>query len=289
MRTKPILLLAASLLSFGQAPPAARSAAPPAEVDKALRSRATAFFQYQKDGNFRKSYELVAEDSKDYYFSTAKQQGLPFTIEDIEYTDEFSKATVKAMVTQKMGISGQQIEVPSVVTVRWKLEKGEWVWYHDPSKETLMTIVGELPTGGAPAGLTPPADASRPEKSSPIPKDLSPAAAAAAAAKLVPKTTIDKSTITFTVGTEATDVITFRNENLGQVRVLVGVKGATDDVTVEPVDTLLTANAELPVKVSYKPTTDAPRRTIIEFIIEPFDSVYRIPVRFSRQGSAAQK
>jgi len=290
MQTKPLLLLAASLLSFAQAPPAAPSAAPPAEVDKALRSRATAFFQYQKDGNFRKSYELVAEASKDYYFSTAKQQGLPFTIEDIEYTDEFSKATVKAVVKQKVGISGQQIEVPSVVTTRWQMEKGEWVWYHDPSKDTLMTIVGELPTGGATAaGLTPPADPSQPAKSSPIPKDFSPAAAAAAAAKLVPKTTIDKSTITFTLGKEATDVITFRNENMGQVRVFVGVKGATDDVTVEPVDTLLTANAELPVKVSYKPTTGAPRRTIVEFIIEPFDSVYQIPVRFSRQGSAPQK
>lgn len=286
MRLQPILLLAASLLSFAQTPSAAQSAAPPAEVDKALRSRATAFFQYQKDGNFRKSYELVAEESKDYYFSAAKQQGLPFTIGEIEYSDAFSKAAVKAIVTQKMGISGQQIEIPSIVTTRWKMEKGEWVWYHDASKDTLLTVVGELPTGGATAGMPPPADASQPAKSSPLPKDLSPAAAMAAASKLIPKATIDKSTITFTLGKEATDTITFRNENVGQVRVFVGVKGATDDVTVEPVDTLLTANAELPVKVSYKPTAAAPRRTVVEFIIEPFDSVYRIPVRFIRQGSA---
>jgi hypothetical protein len=182
-----------------------------------------------------------------------------------------------------MGLSGQQVEVPGVVTTRWQMEKGEWVWYHDPSKDTLLTIVGELPTGGAAAGITPPANASEPAKSSPLPKDLSPAAAAAAAAKLVPKTTIDKTSISFNLGKEASDLITFRNGNIGQVRVYVGVRGATDSVTVEPVDTLLTANAELPVKVSYKPTADAPRRTMVEFTIEPFGSVYRIPVRFIRE------
>ena len=289
MRLKPILLLAASLLSLAQTPPAAPSAAPPAEVDKALRARVTAFFQSQKDGNFRKAYDLVAEDSKDYYFSAAKQQGLPFTIGDITYSDEFSKATVRAVVIQKMGFTGQQIEVPSIVTTRWEMEKGEWVWYHDASKDTLLTIVGALPTGGAPAGMTPPEDPSQPAKSSPLPKDLSPAAAAAAAAKLVPQTAIDKSSISFTLGKEASEVITFRNGNMGQVRVYVGVRGATDSVTVEPVDMLLTANAELPVKVSYKHTADAPRRTVVEFTVEPFGSVYRIPVRFVRERRTPQQ
>jgi hypothetical protein len=283
------LLLAVSLLSLAQTPPPAPSAAPPAEVDKALRARVTAFFQSQKDGNFRKSYELVAEDSKDYYFSAGKQQGLPFTIGDIEYAEEFSKATVKAVVIQKVGFSGQQIEVPSIVITRWKMEKGEWVWYHDPSKDTLLTVVGELPTGGAPVGTTPAADSSQPAKSSPLPKDLSPAAAAAAAAKLVPQTTIDKASISFTLGKDASEVVTFRNGNMGQVRVYVGVRGATESVTVEPVDMLLTANAELPVKVSYKHTAGAPQRTVVEFTVEPFGSVYRVPVRFVRERPTPQQ
>jgi hypothetical protein len=285
MRITTILLLAAPLLSFAQTPPAS----PSTEVDNALRSRVTAFLQYEKEGNFRKAYDLVAEDSKDYYFSVSKQKGLPFTVDDVQYTDDFSKATVKAIVKQQMGLAGQQVQVPSVLTTRWKLEKGEWVWYHDPSKDVLLTIVGALPTGGVTAGITPPAGTSQPANSSPLPKDLSPEAAAEAAAKLAPKATIDKSAITFSLGKEATDVITFRNQNMGQVRVYVGVTGATDSVTVEPVDTLLTAKAELPVKVSYKPTADAPRQTAVEFTIEPFGSVYRVPVQFVRQDSAPQK
>src|ERR1700720_2956586 len=62
MRFHAILLLAAPLLSFAQAP----SPTPPPQVDQALRTRAKAFLQYQKDGDFHKAYEMVAEDSKDY-------------------------------------------------------------------------------------------------------------------------------------------------------------------------------------------------------------------------------
>src|SRR4051812_9313910 len=92
MRFHFFLLLAAPLLSFAQAPPAA----PPPQVDQALRARAAAFLQYQIDGNFRKAYDLVAEDSKDDYFSAAKQKAISFVIDDIQYADDFSKATVKA-------------------------------------------------------------------------------------------------------------------------------------------------------------------------------------------------
>jgi hypothetical protein len=280
-----IVFWAAALVSFAQTPPAS----PSPEVDQALRSRVTAFFQYEKEGNFRKAYDLVAEESKDYYFSVSKQKGLPFSIDDVRYADNFSIATVKATVTKQMGLSGQQVEVPSVVTALWKLEKGEWVWYHDPSKDVLLTIVGALPTAGLTAGATPLAGDSQSPNSSALPKDLSPRAAVAAAAKLTEKATIDKPSITFTLGKEGAEVITFHNQNSGQVRVSVGVRGSTDSVTVQPVDTLLTASAELPVNVVYKPTGDVPRQTMIEFVVQPFDSVYRVPVKFVRPNPAAQQ
>jgi hypothetical protein len=272
---------AAALMSFAQTPPAS----PSPEVDKALRSRVTAFLEYEKEGNFRKAYDLVAEESRDYYFSVAKQKGLPFSLDDVQYGDNFSTATVKATVTKQMGLSGQQVEVPSVVTTSWKLEKGEWVWYHDPSKDVLLTIVGALPTAAA----APAAGVSQAPNSSPLPKDVSPGAAVAAASKLAEKATIDKPSIAFTLGKEGKDVITFRNQNVGQVRVSVGVRGSTDSVTVDPVDRLLTANAELPVNVTYKPTGDVPPQTVIEFVVEPFGSVYRVPVKFVRPNPAAQQ
>ena len=55
-------------------PLAALAQAPPPEVDQALRARVTAFFQAHVDGSFRKAFEIVAEDTKDYYFKTEKVQ-----------------------------------------------------------------------------------------------------------------------------------------------------------------------------------------------------------------------
>ena len=72
---------------FAQEP---KPATPPAEVDQALRERASAFLQYQVDGNFRKAFELVAEDSKDFYFSIGKTKIQSLEIDEIVYSDNFS-------------------------------------------------------------------------------------------------------------------------------------------------------------------------------------------------------
>ena len=275
MRFHTILLLALPLLSWAQTPPAA----PPPEVDQALRARVTAFLQFQKEGSFRKAYDMVSEDSKDYYFSAPKQQSSSFQINEIQYTGDFSKATVRATVTQRMGLAGQYVEVPNVLAAQWRLENGVWMWYHDPDKGVLYSIIGPISTGGAPSA--PP----QPARPSALPKDMSPEAVAAAAAKLVPKATIDKKSVTFTLGKEATEEVTFHNNNPGQVQVYVGVQGDTDSVTVEPHSALLNPQAELAVKVTYKPAKDTFARTAIQFTVEPFGSVYVLPVRAVREGS----
>src|ERR1019366_2171677 len=118
MRFHTILLFAAALLSFAQAPPPA--SAPP-EVDQALRARATMFLQYQCEENFRKAYDLVAEDSKDYYFSAPKQKASSFTIDDVHYVGDSSMATVKSTLKRPVTLAGHQVEVPEVLTSRWKM------------------------------------------------------------------------------------------------------------------------------------------------------------------------
>ena len=42
-------------------------------MDQALRAQATAFLKYQMEGKFRQAYELVAEDSQDYYLEQSKK------------------------------------------------------------------------------------------------------------------------------------------------------------------------------------------------------------------------
>src|SRR5690348_7261241 len=75
--------------------------APPA-VDEALRARIKEFFQFHVDSKFRQAEALVAEDSKDFFYSANKPKYLGFEIKNIAYNDDFTKA--KATVVTQMVI-----------------------------------------------------------------------------------------------------------------------------------------------------------------------------------------
>jgi len=125
--------------------------APPA-VDEALRARISKFFQYHVDGKFRQAESLVAEDSKDFFYSANKPKYMGFEIKDIIYSDDFSKAkavVVTQMVVMAPGFLDKPVPVP--IPSRWKLVKGEWFWYIDQD-ELNMTPFGKMKAGTAPAG-----------------------------------------------------------------------------------------------------------------------------------------
>src|ERR1700724_3603210 len=95
LRLLPVFALASCLLA--QRPADLFSKAPP-EVDEALRARVAKFYQAHVDGKPRRAEELVAEDTKDYFYTARKPQYLSFQIIKIDYTDTFTKATVTTMV-----------------------------------------------------------------------------------------------------------------------------------------------------------------------------------------------
>src|SRR6266545_4652975 len=70
---------------------------PPAEVDQALRARVQEFFDLHVKGQYRQAEELVAEDTKDYFYTHDKPKYLSCEISKIDYTDKFTKAS--AVVT----------------------------------------------------------------------------------------------------------------------------------------------------------------------------------------------
>src|SRR6266404_7983471 len=65
---------------------------PPAEVDQALRARITEFYEYHVKQQFRQAEALVADDSKDFFYSHNKPQYLSFEIVRIEYSKDFTLA-----------------------------------------------------------------------------------------------------------------------------------------------------------------------------------------------------
>src|ERR1035438_2675358 len=65
---------------------------PPADVDAALRARILEFFDLHVKGQFRKAEELVAEDTKDFFYSANKPKYLGCDLSSIDYSENFTKA-----------------------------------------------------------------------------------------------------------------------------------------------------------------------------------------------------
>ena len=120
---------------------------PPADVDQALRARITTFFDLHVKGEFRKAEALVAEDTKDLYYSSSKTQYVSFEIGRINYSDSFTRAKATVLTEQYImlpGFMGKPMKIPIPST--WKLVDGTWYWYVDP-ESLRMTPFGKLGSG----------------------------------------------------------------------------------------------------------------------------------------------
>ncbi len=243
-------------------------------MDQALRARANAFLDYESKGDFRKAYDLVAEDSKDYYFGATKEKSASFTIDEVQYGADLSTATVKSTMKRQTMLAGHPVEVPQLLISRWKLEKGEWVWYHDPSKDVTKTIIGELPSrpGGdnyrvaASEGSKPKGWRWRRRRRSSPPGQPS----------------IRRKSYS-SWARKATEQVTFHNSNPGPFRVYAEVRGVADTITVEPNNIMVNPQADAPFKITYKPRPESPLQGRVLFTLEPFGSVYVLPVRIARE------
>ncbi len=271
MRIHTALLLVAPVLGLAQAP------APPAEVDQALRAQATAFLKYQMEGNFRKAYEMVAEDSQDYYLSAPKEKATSLELQKVEYSDNFTKAVVNSASKQVLIMEGHSIEIPSGRTDRWKLENGQWKWYHDASKEVVTTLVGPIPATAPGSAATPPQ----------LPKDLSPDAVEKAVKSIPPPSAgISRKSISFTVGKEATEEVVFHNNAPGAVRVEADLIADYPGFAVQPKGFLLKHQEETTFKVTYHPSDKGVFHATLRLTIQPFETEFLIPLILSKEANA---
>ena len=133
---------------------------PPAEVDEALRGRIARFYQAHVDGKFRMADELVADDTKDYFYEAKKTRFLSYSIERIEYSENFTKALAIVLCEIRVmfpGFEGKPMKFP--LSSLWKLEKEQWYWWVD-TKSEQMTPWGlmkpNLEAGGASGDKTMP-------------------------------------------------------------------------------------------------------------------------------------
>jgi hypothetical protein len=122
-----LLFPAVAITAWAQQPSPAS-----AEAEAALRARVEKFYQLQVDKKFRQAEELVAEESKDAYYNGSKLNIKGFSIQQIEWLDNNSRArvSVKGKVVVSTVVGTQEFEMPALTS--WKLESGQWFWYIDP-------------------------------------------------------------------------------------------------------------------------------------------------------------
>ncbi len=287
MRFHTALLLLTPLLSLAQAPaPVPAAVPPPAEVDQALRAQATAFLKYQMEGKFTKAYDLVAEESKDYYLGSAKEKSTSLELQKIDYSDNFTKAVVSSSAKRQLVMEGRPVDIPSLRTDRWKLENGQWKWYHDAAQEVTWTIFGP----GGPA--TPPAAGSSPSQTPSVPKDIS-SATAIDVIKKVPspesrRPTIDRRSVAFAMDKEATEEIVYHNNTPGEVRVEADLIADFPGFVVQPKKFQLKANEEIAFKISYHPSGKGVFNASLRFTVQPFEREISIPLVLSRESGASK-
>jgi hypothetical protein len=262
------------VLAWAQAGPAALTPGAPPEVDQALRARVSQFFQYHVDGDFRRAYDLVAENTKDEYFNSAKTHLKKFELAGIKYNDDFTKAEVSTAVSMIWNIRIQEnLSVVPMITT-WKIEDGKWVWYHD-----IKTGAGLTPMGPSTiiTGMN--------DKNSkvPIPDHIDDAAVANAAQKIVKQVTVDKQGVSLASGK---DQVRVHNGTPGYVQLtlaalpdLPGFSATFDTKQLGP-------NQDAVLRLEYKPVDKEPHSSFpVRIVTEPFNQVFTVLVNLGNPSA----
>jgi hypothetical protein len=270
------------LIAFGQLQ------TPAEQAEVALRARVTEFLQYHVDGDFRKAYDLVADDTKEEYFNSGKARLNGFKVGEIQFTDDFTKATVTATMSKTVSVLGQEIPVNSPSTTTWKIENGKWVWYNDVKATSVNPLSAASPAGPA----TPAAAASKSNNSSNggLPKDLDEKSIAAAAKSILQQVGIDKKEATLALDKPSEDRVIFHNGMPGSVQLELSAP-EVPGFTAKLEQSIARSGGDVAVVFHYEPGASAGRRDpiAVQLVVQPTNQAFTIRVNFGPPGSVTQK
>ena len=152
LMVRTLIFLAIAFTASAQQPSPEAAAA---EAD--LRARAQQFFDLQATKKYRAAEPMVAADSQDTYYNGYKYNIRGFSIQRVEMLENNSQAkvTIKAKVTfVAPGVPPMDLE--TLITSRWKVENGQWVWFVDQAAgvETPFGVIKPTPdAGGGPPSM----------------------------------------------------------------------------------------------------------------------------------------
>lgn len=268
MRFSAVLVLTAS---------ACLAQTPPPEVDAALRARVNEFMGYHVTANFMKAFELVAEDTREYYFGAQKNQYLSFKIGNIEYNDNFTKAVVEVEGERKIRLSPEFPETIIVHPMRqdWKIENGKWVWYVKPQLDCPTPM--SCDPHGKPWAQQ---QADTANNAIPLP-DLSQKKMDEQARKILKASQVDKPEVAMTASVVSTQHVVFHNGAPGYVKVFIQapeLAGFTAKLEKGDVG----ANQDVGIDLRWEPgKAVAPKALILVVVVEPLSQTFPIVVKFA--------
>ena len=238
----------------------------PPEVDQALRTRIAKFFQAHVDAKFRQAEEVIAEDSKDFFYNMEKTRYFGFEVVRINYSENFTKATVVTGVemewrSPRVGV----MRVKPPLTSLWRLENGQWYWYVVPQKD-WDTPFGRMNPGPDPDK----------NKVMALFKGVD-------REDVLRQVSIDTTELKLK-GFEASEGrATISNSMPGDIQLrLTAPKVPGLDVQIDK--TTLKSGEKATIQVRYNPATKDPKPTSeIRVDVDPVSQVYRIKLTFELQ------
>jgi hypothetical protein len=256
--------------------PTSTQQVPPPEVDRALRARVTEFLQYYVEGNFRKAFELVAEDTKDSYFNAPKSPLKTFKIGEVKYSDNFTKAEVSVDASRDNSVFGQII--PSYISevIKFKIEDGKWVWYQIPTGD-IVTPMAVTHTDLAHPGTNP-----TPPVLPALPTDVTPEGIRAAAQKLLGQTSVDKSEVALSLSSPSESKVVFHNGMGGPVQVRLAKFNETPGFRAVLDRENVGAGETATLTVRYDPVEAKPTASSLDLrlVVSPTSQAFPLTVRF---------
>jgi len=268
---KLLCLVACAASCLAQDPAALVEKAPPG-IDEALRARVTKFYQAYVDGKFREAYEMVAEDSKDAFFTADRRSVRGFEIRAIAYSDQFARARVVVNLDTDMPMPGglpMRFKLPTAST--WKRDGATWYW-HVEAGSALETPFGSMKAS--------PGNAETPN----VPFRIPTAAELARGGDLVET---DRGEVHFKAGEPATEEVVISNRMPGPVWLSLEDK-LRPDLEVQLDREQLPANESAKMSIRYRPSAGLPpAEHEVRILVKPTGRALpiRIVVSPSRPGS----
>jgi hypothetical protein len=202
------LLLLGAYVAYGQQAPPALTDKAPAPVDDALRARVDKFYDLFAAGKYKEAYLMVADDSQDKYFELAKDQYKGCEIIRINYTQNFTKATVVTSCKRDWRFHGAVTPITFPLTSTWEIVDGQWDWHYE--KPTMVA------TPFSPSGFIPVSPDAAGPTASLVPPDLS-----KVAKDILSKIGIDKSSVRLSSIGRSQEVVHLRNDMPGGVSIRI--------------------------------------------------------------------